>query len=292
MAKETTAFETRFCIDIVLPQLLDSDINGLACNPRCASLDHPSQALRAGSVCEQLKRESRSKTVMEYEKFFVLHKSLRHSGHVVQSKPTVRAVKRTRGGNTMAAPSPEGVTQLLKAWGNGEQQALDRLIPIVYTELHRLAHRYMERERRAHTLQPTALVHEAYERLIDLKHVSWHNRAHFFAVSAQLMRRILVDYARSRRYSKRGGEWRQVRLNEAVALFRDRQTDIVALDDALRTLSDIDPRKGRVVEMRFFGGLSITEVAEVLNVSQETVLRDWRLAKVWLLRELSQRNSE
>jgi RNA polymerase sigma factor (TIGR02999 family) len=131
-------------------------------------------------------------------------------------------------------------------------------------------------------------VHEAYERLIDLKHVSWQNRAHFFGVSAQLMRRILVDYARSRRYSKRGGEWRQVALNEAVAVFRDRRTDIVALDDALRTLCDIDPRKGRVVEMRFFGGLSIKEVAEVLNVSQETVLRDWRLAKVWLLRELSQ----
>jgi RNA polymerase sigma-70 factor (ECF subfamily) len=189
---------------------------------------------------------------------------------------------------TTAAASPHGVTQLLKAWGNGEQQALEQLIPLVYTELHRLAHRYMDRERKTHTLQPTALVHEAYERLIDLKHVSWQNRAHFFGVSAQLMRRILVDYARSRRYSKRGGEWRQVPLNEAVALFRDRQTDIVALDDVLRTLADIDARKSRVVEMRFFGGLSIKEVAEVLNVSQETVLRDWRLAKVWLLRELNQ----
>lgn len=188
----------------------------------------------------------------------------------------------------MAAPSLQSVTQLLKAWGNGEQHALDQLIPLVYSELHRLAHRYMGNERKAHTLQPTALVHEAYERLIDLKHVSWQNRAHFFGVSAQLMRRILVDYARSRRYSKRGGEWRQVPLNEAVALFRDRQTDIVALDDALCTLADIDPRKSRVVEMRFFGGLSIKEVAEVLNVSPETVLRDWRLAKVWLLRELSQ----
>jgi len=131
------------------------------------------------------------------------------------------------------------------------------------------------------------LVHEAYERLIDLKDVSWQNRAHFFGVSAQLMRRILVDYARSRRFSKRGGEWRQVSLNEAVAVFRDRRTDIVALDDALRTLASIDPRKGRVVELRFFGGLSIMETAEVLKVSQETVLRDWRLAKVWLLRELS-----
>jgi RNA polymerase sigma-70 factor (ECF subfamily) len=194
----------------------------------------------------------------------------------------------------MTAPSPQGVTQLLKAWGNGEQQALDQLIPLVYAELHRLAHRYMERERSAHLLQPTALVHEAYERLVNLKDVSWQNRAHFFGVSAQLMRRILVDYARSRRYSKRGGEWRQVPLNEAVAVFRDRRTDIVALDDALHTLAEIDPRKGSVVEMRFFGGLSIKEVAEVLKVSQETVLRDWRLAKVWLLRELGkgQRNEE
>ena len=133
----------------------------------------------------------------------------------------------------MAAPSPQDVTQLLEAWSNGEQEALEQLIPLVYNELHRLAHRYMERERQGHTLQSTALVHEAYERLINLKDVSWQNRAHFFAVSAQLMRRILVDYARSRRYSKRGGEWRQVPLNEAVAVFRDRRTDIVELDDAL-----------------------------------------------------------
>ena len=188
----------------------------------------------------------------------------------------------------MTAPSPRDVTQLLKAWNNGEQAALEQLMPLVYNELHRLAHRFMGRERNAHTLQSTALVHEAYGRLIDLKSVSWQNRAHFFAVSAQLMRRILVDYARSRSYSKRGGEWRQVPLNEAVAVFQDRRTDIVALDDALRTLADIDPRKARVVEMRFFGGLSIKETAEVLNVSQETVLRDWRLAKVWLLRQLSQ----
>ena len=188
----------------------------------------------------------------------------------------------------MAAPSPPDVTQLLKAWSNGEQEALDQLIPLVYHELHRLAHRYMGRERSTHTLQSTALVHEAYERLIHLKDMSWQNRAHFFAVSAQVMRRILVDYARSRRYSKRGGEWRQVPLNEAVALFRDRQTDIVALDDALRTLAGIDPRKSQVVEMRFFGGLSNKEVAEVLGVSEETVLRDWRLAKVWLLKELGQ----
>ena len=188
----------------------------------------------------------------------------------------------------MTAPSSPNVTQLLKAWSNGEQESLEQLMPLVYSELHRLAHRYMGRERRGHTLQATALVHEAYERLINLKEVSWQNRAHFFGVSAQLMRRILVDYARSRRYTKRGGEWRQVSLNEAVAVFRDRQTDIVALDDALRDLADLDPRKARVVEMRFFGGLSIDETAEVLHVSSETVLRDWRLAKVWLLRQLSQ----
>jgi RNA polymerase sigma-70 factor (ECF subfamily) len=187
----------------------------------------------------------------------------------------------------MTAPSPQSVTQLLKAWGDGEQQALDQLISLVYAELHRLAHRYMRRERSGHTLQPTALVHEVYERLVDLRNVSWQNRAHFFGVSAHLMRRILVDYARSRRYTKREGQWRQVPLNEAVALFPDRQTDIVALDDALRALADIDPRKSRVVEMRFFGGLSIKEVAEVLNISEESVQRDWRLAKVWLLRELS-----
>jgi RNA polymerase sigma factor (TIGR02999 family) len=188
----------------------------------------------------------------------------------------------------MAPPSSQDVTQLLKAWSNGEQEALDQLIPLVYHELHRLAHRYMGRERDAHTLQSTALVHEAYERLVDLKEMSWQNRAHFFAVSAQVMRRILVDYARARRYKKRGGEWLQVPLNEAVALFRDRRTDIVALDDALRTLAGIDSRKSRVVEMRFFGGLSNKEVAELLHVSEETVLRDWRLAKVWLLKELSQ----
>ena len=187
----------------------------------------------------------------------------------------------------MAAPPLQDVTQLLRAWNNGEQEALAQLIPLVYHELHRLAHRYMGRERSAHTLQSTALVHEAYERLINLKDVDWKNRAHFFAVSAQVMRRILVDYARSRRYSKRGGEWRQVPLIEAVAVFRDSRTDIVALDDALQALSAIDPRKSRVVEMRFFGGLSIKETAEVLNVSEETVQRDWRLAKVWLLRQLS-----
>lgn len=183
--------------------------------------------------------------------------------------------------------SPQEVTQLLLAWGNGEQEALEKLIPLVYGELRRLAHRYMARERPGHTLQSTALVHEAYQRLVDLREVRWQNRAHFLAVSAELMRRILVDSARSRRYLKRGGEWRQVSLDEARAVSPDRRADIVALDDALRALAGVDPRKSRVVEMRFFGGLSVKETAEVLKVSPETVLRDWRLAKVWLLQQLS-----
>jgi len=192
----------------------------------------------------------------------------------------------------MASPSSHAVTRLLKAWSGGEQQALGQLVPLVYHELHRLAHRYMARERREHTLQSTALVHEVYQRLVDLQDLSWQNRAHFFAVSAQLMRRILVDYARSRRYGKRGGELRRIALNEAVVVFRDRRNDVVALDDALSTLARIDARKARMVELRFFGGLSIQETAEVLHVSPDTVLRDWRLAKVWLLRELSNRKED
>jgi RNA polymerase sigma-70 factor, ECF subfamily len=196
------------------------------------------------------------------------------------------------GSIAMASPSPSGITLLLKAWSGGEQDALEQLLPLVYHELHRLAHRYMGRERHGHTLQSTALVHEAYERLVNLQDVNWQNRAHFFAISAQLMRRILVDYARSRRYSKRGGEACHVALNEAVAVFRDRRNDVVALDDALGTLARMDSRKAQVVELRFFGGLSVKETAEVLHVSPETVLRDWRLAKAWLLRELSNREED
>src|SRR6202163_70286 len=156
----------------------------------------------------------------------------------------------------MAAPPLQDVTQLLRAWNNGEQEALDQLIPLVYHELHRLAHRYMGRERSAHTLQSTALVHEAYERLINLKDVNWKNRAHFFAVSAQVMRRILVDYARSRRSLKRGGETFTVSLEEGSIVSRTRGADVVALDDALKTLAAMDPRRSRVVELRFFGGLN------------------------------------
>lgn len=192
----------------------------------------------------------------------------------------------------LASPSPNGVTRLLKAWSGDEQEALEQLLPLVYHELHRLAHRYMARERHEHTLPSTVLVHEAYQRLVDLQNVSCQNRAHSFAVSAQLMRRILVDYARSRRYGKRGGELRHVALNEAVAVFRDRRNDVVALDDALSTVARIGARKARTVELRFFSGLSIQETAEVLHVSPDTVLRDWRLAKAWLLRELSNRKED
>jgi len=186
----------------------------------------------------------------------------------------------------MQTHSPREITRLLVAWGDGDQSALEELAPLVHSELHRLAHHYMGRERPGHTLQTSALVNEAYIRLIDWKNVRWQNRAHFFAVSAQLMRRILVDFARDRQNLKHGGGGRRVSLSEAAAFPVERDTDLVALDEALTTLAEVDPRKGQVVEMRFFGGLSVEEAAEVLKVSKETVMRDWRLAKVWLLREL------
>ena len=185
----------------------------------------------------------------------------------------------------MSVHSPKDITGLLVAWGDGDQSALEELAPLVHSELHRLAHHYMSRERPGHTLQTSALVNEAYIRLIDWKNVRWQNRAHFFAVSAQLMRRILVDFARDRQALKRG-RFARVSLTDAAAFTVDRDADLVALDEALIALAEIDPRKGQVVEMRFFGGLSVEEVAEVLKVSKETVMRDWRLAKVWLLREL------
>ena len=186
----------------------------------------------------------------------------------------------------MQTPSPKEITGLLVAWGDGDQSALEQLAPLVQSELHRLAHHYMGRERPGHTLQTSALVNEAYIRLIDWKNVRWQNRAHFFAVSAQLMRRILVDFARGRQNLKRGGDVLRVSLTAAAALPSGRGADLVALDEALKTLAEVDLRKSQVVEMRFFGGLSVKEVAEVLEVSEETVMRDWRLAKVWLLREL------
>src|SRR6202140_4082932 len=183
-------------------------------------------------------------------------------------------------------PHAGDISQLLCAWREGDQGALDRLTPIVYDELHRLARRYMKRERSGHSLQTTALVNEAYLRLVDYKRMQWQNRAHFFAVSAQLMRRILVEHAR-RHNLKRGGGVQHVSLEEASLVGGGQDADLVALDDAMNALARIDPRKVQVVEMRFFGGLNVEETAEVLKVSPVTVKRDWRGAKVWLYRELT-----
>ena len=191
-----------------------------------------------------------------------------------------------------AAPVRSSVTELLRAWGQGDAQALDRLTPLVYQELRRIAGRYMARERRDHTLQATALVNEAYLRLVDAKEVSWHDRAHFFAISSQTMRRILVDFARARHSRKRGSGAKALSLEESLVVQGQPGADLVALDDALNTLAAIDPRRSRVVELRFFGGLSVEETAEVLRVSPETVKRDWKLAKAWLLRELSHENPD
>jgi len=187
----------------------------------------------------------------------------------------------------MTTRSPREITRLLVAWGNGDEAALADLTPLVYQELHRLAHRYMSDERAGHTLQTTALVNEAYVRLIDWKNVRWQNRAHFFGVSAQLMRRILVDFARSRGYQKRGAGARPIALDEAAFVVGDKSTDMVALDEALTALAELDPRHSRVVELRFFGGLSIEETAEVLQVSPATVRHDWSLARAWLHSELA-----
>ncbi len=187
----------------------------------------------------------------------------------------------------MKTTSSEEVTGILLAWGQGDKAALDKLMPLVYSELKRLAHHYLKGERAGNVLQTTALVNEAYLRLIDSSRVQWQNRAHFFAISAQLMRRVLVDAARARNFQKRGGGALQVTLDDALPLTNMKQPDLVALDDALEALAAFDPRKSKVVELRFFGGLSVKETAEVLQVSQDTVMRDWSLAKAWLMNELS-----
>jgi RNA polymerase sigma-70 factor (ECF subfamily) len=187
---------------------------------------------------------------------------------------------------TPVAPTHE-VTQLLIDWSNGNKAALDKLMPLVDAELHRLAHHYMRRENPGHTLQTTALVNEAYLRLVDQTHAHWKNRAHFFAIAAQLMRRILVDHARSRQYAKRGGGARKMLLEETMMVSPERRADLIELDEALNQLAAIDPRKAEVVELRFFGGLSVEETAEALAISAVTVMRDWRMAKAWLYNELS-----
>ena len=178
------------------------------------------------------------------------------------------------------------VTRLLARWKDGDEAALQQLVPIVHEELRRLARRQMAGERPGHTLQPTALVNEAYLRLVNLKQMQWQDRAHFFAMGARLMRRILVDFARSRGYQKRGGGAKQVSFTQALEVAEGQPTDVVALNDALEALAAVDERTSRVVELRYFGGLSVEETAEVLKVSRETVKRDWKFAKMWLLRHL------
>ncbi|HWZ54707.1 MAG TPA: sigma-70 family RNA polymerase sigma factor [Verrucomicrobiae bacterium] len=193
---------------------------------------------------------------------------------------------------TVPAPSAQRVTRLLQDWRQGNEAALEELLPLVHRELRRLARRHMYGERPGHTLQTTALVNEAFLRLVNSQRVDWQNRAHFFAISAQLMRRILVDYARTRGYQKRGGGTPKITLDEALVGPQEKGRDLVALDDALNELAAVDRRKNKVVELRFFGGLSVEETAEVLRVSPETVMRDWRLAKAWLAREMSKSGTD
>ena len=183
--------------------------------------------------------------------------------------------------------SPEVITQLLNDWNKGDQAALDQLMPLVYAELHRLAASYLARERSDHTLQPTALVNEAYLRLTDQNNIAWQNRAQFFGIAAQMMRRILVNHARDRHADKRGGHILRVSLDDAISFFAERDVNLVALDDALEELAKLDQRQSQIVEMRFFGGLTIEEVAAQLHTSPATVKREWTSAKLWLLREIS-----
>ena len=183
--------------------------------------------------------------------------------------------------------TPQNVTQLLIGWSNGDKEALDKLLPLVYNELHRQAAAYLRRERVGHTLQTTALIHEAYVRLVDQKNVHWQNRAHFFGIAAQLMRRILVDHARTKKRVKRGGSIIRVSFSEATIKAAAQDVDIVALDEALERLARIDEQQSRIVELRFFSGLTVEDTAEVLGISAATVKRDWSMAKAWLHREIS-----
>jgi RNA polymerase sigma factor (TIGR02999 family) len=192
----------------------------------------------------------------------------------------------------MEPASSHEVTDLLQAWGAGDKQALGRLTALVYEDLHRAASRYMARERSSHTLQTTALIHEVYIKLVDVGQINWQNRVHFLALCSRLMRRILVDWAREHGSKKRGGGALHISLDEALTMSPAADDVIVALDDALNKLEAIDPRRVQVVELRFFGGLSVEETAQALRMSSETVLRDWKLAKVWLLRELSREDKD
>lgn len=186
----------------------------------------------------------------------------------------------------MSAPPSREVTGLLQAWSRGDEEALQKLIPLVYQELHAAARRYMARERPGHILQTTALIHETYLRLVDIRQVRWQDRAHFLAICARLMRRILIDFARKRRFKKRGGSVFHVDLDEPLVVTSHPDTNLLAVDEALERLARVDARTSRVVELRFFGGLGVKETAEVMKVSTDTVKRDWKFAKVWLLRDL------
>ena len=179
------------------------------------------------------------------------------------------------------------ITQLLAEWREGNQEALDELYPLVYDELHRLARRYMSRERKGHTLQTTALINEAYVRLVDQRSVQWANRSHFFAISAQIMRRILIDHARRHAYAKRGGGARQVSLDETATVVLGDLSEFLRLDEALKSLAELDPRRSQVVELKYFGGLNNDEIAGVLKISENTVIRDWNMARAWLYRQLT-----
>ena len=188
----------------------------------------------------------------------------------------------------LKSPARHQITELLAEWRDGNQSALDELYPLVYDELHRLARRYMSRERKHHTLQTTALINEAYVRLVDQKNVNWANRSHFFAISAQIMRRILIDHARRHGYAKRGGGAQQVSLEEVAALAPEQGRELMRLDEALKSLAERDPRRSQVVELRYFGGLNNEEIAGVLHVSENTVMRDWNMARAWLYQQLSE----
>ena len=187
----------------------------------------------------------------------------------------------------MKSHPPHEITQLLAEWSDGNQSALDELYPLVYDELHKLARRYMSRERKGHTLQTTALINEAYVRLVDQRNVHWANRSHFFAISAQIMRRILIDHARRHAYAKRGGGARQVSLEEAATVTSKTGSELIRLDEALNSLAEKDPRRSRVVELRYFGGLNNEEIAGVLHISENTVTRDWNMARAWLYQQLA-----
>ena len=192
----------------------------------------------------------------------------------------------------MNKPPPNEITERLIAWGAGDRAALDQLLPVVYQELRRMAGNYLRQENPGHTLQPTALVHEAWLRLIDQARVDWRNRAQFFGVAAQMMRRILVDHAKAKHREKRGGDAVKLSIDDVINLSRERAADLLALDDALDELTRVDERKSRVVELRYFGGFTVEEIAQILEVSPETVMRDWKLAKAWLYQQIRQEADE